>query len=108
MFIQTEATPNPSTLKFIPGRQVLAEGTADYRSATETSNSPLATRLFDIDGVDGVFFGGDFISVTRGDTEWQLLKPAVLGAIMEHFMSGAPVVDGLTLDPDLVCILESF
>lgn len=94
MFIQTEPTPNPATLKFIPGRPVLNEGTADYRSAAETENSPLATRLFDIEGVDGVFFGGDFISVTRGDTEWQHLKPAILGAIMEHFMSGAPVVDG--------------
>ena len=94
MFIQTEPTPNPATLKFIPGRQVLSEGTADYRSPSDSANSPLATRLFDIEGVDGVFLGGDFISVTRGNAEWQHLKPAILGAIMEHFMSGAPTVEG--------------
>lgn len=94
MFIQTEPTPNPATLKFIPGRPVLNEGTADYRNRSDGTNSPLATRLFDIEGVDGVFLGGDFISVTRGNAEWQHLKPAILGAIMEHFMSGAPVVEG--------------
>lgn len=91
MFIQTEATPNPATLKFIPGRDVLADGTADFRSKDDAKASPLATRLFDIDGVDGVFFGSDFISVTKGAIEWQHLKPMVLGAIMEHYMSGAPV-----------------
>ncbi|MDX2308587.1 MAG: NifU family protein [Hyphomicrobium sp.] len=88
MFIQTEATPNPVTLKFIPGRQVLAQGTAEFRSRSEASTSPLARRLFDIDGVTGVFLGSDFISVTKIDTEWQHLKPMVLGAIMEHYMSG--------------------
>ena len=93
MFIQTEATPNPATLKFIPGRDVLAEGTADFRSKSDALASPLATRLFSIDGVDGVFFGSDFISVTKGDIEWQHLKPMVLGAIMEHYMSGTPVTD---------------
>jgi len=93
MFIQTEATPNPATLKFIPGRDVLREGTADYRSAGEAEPSPLAQRLFDIEGVSGVFLGSDFISVTKGETEWQHLKPAILGAIMEHYMSGAPVID---------------
>jgi Fe-S cluster biogenesis protein NfuA len=87
MFIQTEATPNPSTLKFIPGRDVLASGTADFRSKDEARSSPLATRLFLIDGVNGVFLGSDFISVTKGDIEWQHLKPVVLGAIMEHYMS---------------------
>ena len=92
MFIQTEATPNPATLKFIPGRTVLTSGTADYRSADESEASPLAQKLFEIEGVDGVFLGTDFISVTKDDGEWQHLKPAVLGAIMEHFMSGAPVV----------------
>ncbi len=90
MFIQTEATPNPAVLKFLPGRPVLAQGTADYREAEEAGDSPLAQRLFDIDGVTGVFLGPDFVSVTKRDGEWQHLKPAILGAIMEHFMSGAP------------------
>ncbi len=94
MFIQTEATPNPATLKFIPGRTVLASGTADYRAGSEAEASPLATRLFEIDGVRGVFLGADFISVTKGDGEWQHLKPVILGAIMEHYLSGAPVVAG--------------
>ena len=93
MFIQTEATPNPATVKFIPGRSVLGDGTVDFRDSSEAETSPLARRLFGIDGVAGVFLGSDFISVTKGDIEWQHLKPAVLGAIMEHFMSGAPVVD---------------
>ena len=93
MFIQTEATPNPQTLKFIPGKPVLADGTADFRGKSEATASPLASRLFDIDGVSGVFLGSDFISVTKGAGEWQHLKPMILGAIMEHFMSGASVVD---------------
>jgi Fe-S cluster biogenesis protein NfuA len=93
MFIQTEATPNPATLKFIPGRDVLSDGTADFRSKGDATASPLATRLFAIDGVDGVFLGSDFISVTKGNIEWQHLKPMVLGAIMEHYMSGAPATD---------------
>ncbi len=92
MFIQTEATPNPATLKFLPGRQVLAEGTADFTNAAASKSSPLATRLFEIDGVKGVFLGSDFISVTKTDGEWQHLTPMILGAIMEHFMSGAPVL----------------
>jgi Fe-S cluster biogenesis protein NfuA len=94
MFIQTEATPNPATVKFIPGRSVLGDGTVDFRDASEAAGSPLARRLFGIDGVAGVFLGSDFISVTKSDVEWQHLKPAVLGAIMEHFMSGAPVIEG--------------
>jgi Fe-S cluster biogenesis protein NfuA len=94
MFIQTEPTPNPATLKFIPGKSVLADGTADYRDLDEADGSPLARRLFAIDGVRGVFLGSDFISVTKGDGEWQHLKPAILGAIMEHYMSGAPVMEG--------------
>jgi Fe-S cluster biogenesis protein NfuA len=93
MFIQIEPTPNPATLKFIPGRAVLGDGTADFRAKEEAILSPLALRLFDIDGVTGVFLGADFISVTKGDAEWQHLKPAILGAIMEHYMSGAPVVE---------------
>lgn len=92
MFIQTEATPNPSTLKFVPGKPVLGQGTADFRSRDEAEQSPLAERLFDIDGVRGVFLGADFISVTKDESEWQHLKPMILGAIMEHYMSGAPVV----------------
>ena len=88
MFIQTETTPNPSTLKFIPGRAVLTDGTADFRAKTEAESSPLARRLFTIDGVDGVFLGSDFISVTKGGAEWQHLKPMILGAIMEHYQSG--------------------
>lgn len=92
MFIQTEATPNPATLKFIPGRIVLESGTADFRSSDEATNSPLAARLFEIDGVEGVFFGSDFIAVTKGEQDWQHLKPSVLGAIMDHYVSGAPVV----------------
>ena len=93
MFIQTEATPNPATLKFIPGKSVLAESTADFTSKSEALASPLASRLFDIKGVRGVFFGSDFISVTKGDVEeWQHLKPMILGAIMEHYVSGAPIL----------------
>ena len=94
MFIQTEATPNPATLKFIPGRAVMAEGTLDIRDASGARNSPLAAALFSIDGVSGVFYGSDFISVTKTAGEWQHLKPAILGAIMEHFMSGAPLLAG--------------
>lgn len=93
MFIQTESTPNPTTLKFLPGREVLRDGTADFRDADEAAQvSPLAGRLFSIPGVTGVFFGYDFITVTKDGAEWQHLKPAVLGVIMEHFMSGEPVM----------------
>ncbi len=94
MFIQTEATPNPATLKFLPGRPVLAEGVLDIPSAADAAKSPLAERLFGVPGVAGVFLGSDFITVTKSDTEWQHIKPAILGAIMEHFMSGAPIVNG--------------
>jgi Fe-S cluster biogenesis protein NfuA len=93
MFIQTETTPNPASLKFLPGRNVLGTGTAEYRSAGEAAGSPLAERLFAIDGVAGVFLGGDFVTVTKTDGDWAHLKPAVLGAIMEHFMSGMPVMN---------------
>ena len=93
MFIQTEPTPNPATLKFIPGKTVLGDGTVDFRDKSEATASPLAQRLFGVDGVTGVFLGSDFISVTKGEAdEWQHIKPAILGAIMEHYMSGAPVV----------------
>jgi Fe-S cluster biogenesis protein NfuA len=93
MFIQTEATPNPATLKFLPGRPVLEHGTLDLRDADEAAQSPLAERLFGIAGISGVFFGSDFITVTKDQGEWQQLKPMILGAIMEHFMSGAPLLN---------------
>ena len=97
MFIQTEATPNPATLKFLPGVQVMPSGSVDFRDPDEAKASPLAEQLFRIPGVSGVFFGHDFISVTReGDEtegfDWQHLKPAVLGTIMEHFVTGKPVM----------------
>jgi Fe-S cluster biogenesis protein NfuA len=94
MFIQTEPTPNPAALKFLPGRTVLSHGTLDIRDREAAAQSPLAERLFEITGVSGVFFGADFISVTKASGEWQQLKPAILGAIMEHFMSGTPLVRG--------------
>lgn len=102
MFIQTEATPNPATLKFIPGQPVLEHGTLDLRTPADAEKSPLAARLFEIAGVDGVFFGSDFITVSKSSGEWPQLKPAILGAIMEHFMSGAPLlnVDATTAAPD--------
>lgn len=93
MFIQTEQTPNPATLKFLPGREVMSAGTADFPNADAAKRSPLAERLFGIDGVNGVFFGSDFITVTKaGDHDWHLMKPAILGAIMEHFTAGKPIV----------------
>src|SRR5262245_14252816 len=92
MFIQTEATPNPATLKFLPGRPVLDHGTLDLRDPADAAKSPLAERLFGIAGVDGVFYGSDFITVSKSSGEWPQLKPAILGAIMEHFMSGAPLL----------------
>ena len=94
MFIQTEATPNPATLKFLPGKVVLDSGTADFRDADEAAaQSPLAGKLFAIDGVTGVFFGYDFVTITKDDaSEWPHLKPAILAGIMEHFMSDAPVM----------------
>ncbi len=92
MFIQTEPTPNPATLKFLPGRAVLDAGTLDMPTRAAAAQSPLAEKLFDIPNVNGVFFGSDFISVTKNDGDWQQMKPAILGAIMEHYMSGAPLV----------------
>ncbi len=97
MFIQTEATPNPATLKFLPGRAVMDSGVREFTSVEEAEASPLATALFSIDEVSGVFFGADFISVTQTGGDWQSLKPPVLGAIMEHFTSGrALFADGAT------------
>jgi Fe-S cluster biogenesis protein NfuA len=95
MFIQTETTPNPATLKFLPGQDVLDLGTADFPSAEAAAKSPLARRLFAVDGVTGVFLGLDFVTVTKdAGAEWQFIKPAILGAIMEHFQSGAPAIEG--------------
>jgi len=94
MFIQTEATPNPATLKFLPGQTVLEIGTADFPSSDTAGTSPLAQRLFAVDGVTGVFFGMDFVTVTKQDTlDWNHLKPSILGAIMEHYQSGEPVIE---------------
>ncbi|WP_075216868.1 NifU family protein [Mongoliimonas terrestris] len=92
MFIQTEATPNPATLKFLPGRVVLDGDPREFRTPDEAEESPLASALFQVPGVTAVFFGYDFITVTKADSEWPRLKPAVLGAIMEHFVSGAPIL----------------
>ncbi len=95
MFIQTESTPNPATLKFLPGQEVLGLGTADFPNAEAAVPSPLAQRLFQVSGVTGVFLGSDFITVTKAESvEWQHIKPEVLGAIMEHFQSGAAVMEG--------------
>jgi len=93
MFIQTEETPNPATMKFLPGREVLGQGTLDIASIKDAGQSPLAERLFAIDGVRGVFLGKDFITVTKAEgANWPEMKPAVLTAIMEHFTSGKPVL----------------
>src|SRR5690606_34168568 len=96
MFIQTESTPNPATLKFLPGREVLLEGTADFRDAASAAEaSPLAARLFAIPGVTGVFFGYDCITLTKDGPEWQRPKTPVLGAIREHCMSSQTVMSGV-------------
>ena len=101
MFIQTEATPNPSTLKFLPGKVVLETGTAEFRDETEArAASPLAARLFGIPGVKGVFLGYDFITVTKDDADWQHMKPAILGAIMEHFQMDRPLVSEAAAEGD--------
>lgn len=93
MFIQTEETPNPATMKFLPGREVLAKGTLDIGSIKDAAQSPLAERLFGIAGVRGVFLGRDFISVTKEEAKnWPELKPAVLTTIMDHYTSGAPML----------------
>jgi len=101
MFIQTEPTPNPATLKFLPGREVMAEGTTDFADAERAERSPLARRLFAVDGVTRVFFGNDFVTVTKAEgSEWHHLKPAILGAIMEHFTSGAPLLAEIAGEAD--------
>jgi Fe-S cluster biogenesis protein NfuA len=93
LFIQTEQTPNPSTLKFLPGRVVMDKGTLDFAAVDTAQSSPLAKRLFAIEGVERVFFGSDFVTVTKSaDRDWQIMKPSILGGIMEHYTSGEPVV----------------
>jgi Fe-S cluster biogenesis protein NfuA len=95
MFIQTESTPNPATLKFLPGQTVLELGTADFPNADAAQKSPLARRIFATGGVAGVFFGTDFVTVTKAEAvEWDHVKPAILGAIMEHYQSGAATIEG--------------
>jgi Fe-S cluster biogenesis protein NfuA len=95
MFIQTEPTPNPATLKFLPGRAVMEQGTANFTDAAAATRSPVAERLFALPGVTGVFLGADFITVSKDDaSEWFELKPAVLGVIMEHFTAGRPMIVG--------------
>ena len=108
MFIQTEQTPNPQTLKFLPGIVVMDEGTAFFQNIDKTSNSPLAKKLFDVDGVTGVFFGSDFITVTKNDSlDWQVMKPLILGAIMDHFNSGEPTINNETNDKGEKSLLEN-
>ena len=95
MFIQTESTPNPATLKFLPGETVMEQGTADFPDLDSANSSPLAERLFALNGVTGVFLGNDFVTVTKQDSiDWEHIKPSILGAIMDHFQSGAPVIHG--------------
>ena len=96
MFIQTEQTPNPATLKFLPGKVVMHEGTAFYQNTKEAINSPFAKRLFAVDGVAGVFFGSDFITITKNqECDWQVMKPSVFGAIIDHFNSDEKTIETL-------------
>jgi Fe-S cluster biogenesis protein NfuA len=112
MFIQTESTPNPATLKFLPGQDVLGRGTADFPDPASAAASPLARAIFAVNGVAGVFLGADFITVTKTDgTDWAHVKPAILGAILEHLQSGRPALEGeaqsahaSTAGPDSVVI----
>jgi Fe-S cluster biogenesis protein NfuA len=101
MFIQTESTPNPATLKFLPGREVMGEGAvADFPTRDAAGRSPLAAALFAVPDVTRVFFGSDFISVTKGEGDWKHIKPAILGAIMEHFTRGTPLMTGDAVEAD--------
>ena len=101
MFIETEGTPNPATLKFLPGQAVMQHDTADFANADSAARSPLAQALFALPSVARVFLGGDFITVTKTDAEtWQSLKPQVLGAIMEHFVAGRPVIEGAAAEEE--------
>lgn len=101
MFIETEGTPNPATLKFLPGRTVMASGTADFAGPETAGPSPLARALFALPEVTRVFLGADFVTVTKThDADWSLLKPQVLGVIMDHFLSGLPVIEGESADEE--------
>ena len=101
MFIQTEQTPNPQTLKFLPGKVVMEEGTAFYQNIDEAGDSPFARRLFAVDGVEGVFFGSDFITITKSNSyEWQVIKPSVLGGIIDHFNSKDNTIERSTMKED--------
>jgi Fe-S cluster biogenesis protein NfuA len=108
MFIQTEATPNPATLKFLPGRTVLDSGTMEFVNREAAARSPLAEKLFGVPGVTSVFYGSDFVTVTKDDSDWQHLKPAILGAIMEHYMSGGPLMADGGVDGDEVSDGDEF
>lgn len=110
MFIQTETTPNPATLKFLPGTAILPGRTADFRKAADAAKAPLAVRLFEVNGVDGVFLGHDFVSVTKADgSEWNTLKPQVLAALMEHLTKGLPVMleEGAEIGPEELGEIEA-
>ncbi|RPD37511.1 NifU family protein [Candidatus Liberibacter solanacearum] len=98
MFIQTEYTPNPATLKFIPGQVVLVRGAVHFSNAKEAGISPLASRIFSISGIVSVYLGYDFITVAKDKYDWEQLKPLILGVIMEHFMSGDPIISNGGLD----------
>ena len=101
MFIQTEQTPNPQTLKFLPGKVVMEDGTAFFQNIGEASKSPFAKRLFDLEGVEGVFFGSDFITVTKAQSlDWQVMKPLILGSIMDHYNSGDETIISLSKNKD--------
>tara|TARA_Y100001970_G_C13989626_1_gene727535 strand:- start:219 stop:782 length:564 start_codon:yes stop_codon:yes gene_type:complete len=101
MFIQTEQTPNPQTLKFLPGKIVMEDGTAFFQNIGEASKSPFAKRLFDLEGVEGVFFGSDFITVTKAQSlDWQVMKPLILGSIMDHYNSGDETIISLSKNKD--------
>lgn len=111
MFIQTEETPNPATLKFLPGTIVLESGTAEFNTYEEAARSPLAQRLLEINGVASVFFGHDFVTITKAaDREWFLLKPSILGIIMEHFTAARPILldsNNETEEPELASEIEA-
>ena len=100
MFIQTVETPNPATLKFLPGQTVLGTGTANFSEGENLKRSPLAKKLFDVEGVTGVFFGSDFITITKEeDVVWEHIKPALLGTIMDFLQSGEKILDEESRDP---------